>query len=341
MRMAIVGCGMMAENHIRAVRKMKNPRIVAVCDKDVRLAANMARRWNIGNHYNDFSQMLAEEDLSIVSLCTPPDTHASLAIEAIRNGTNILVEKPLTMSTLEAEQIVQSLKNSAVKLTVDYNMLLSKAMMKALSLVRKKVLGEVLAMRTVFLQRKDDYMASNESHWCHKLPGGRFGEMLSHPIYLLQSVLGNDLKVDRIYQDKRGSYSWMRGDELHISLRKERGFGNIYVSFNAPRTVVELEIYGTERILRVDLMSQIVMSLGSRTEGKTGAAIDTVSLSSKLLSSTVSNAATYLLRERGEYPLQTVYSDLVGSIDEDRDPMVTPYMAYNTVRIAEEICSAL
>lgn len=70
--------------------------------------------------------------------------------------------------------------------------------MKALALVRESAIGQVLGMEVRMLQTKDDQMTSDAKHWCHRLLGGRFGEMLAHPIYLLQSVLGNSITVARV-----------------------------------------------------------------------------------------------------------------------------------------------
>ena len=213
--------------------------------------------------------------------------------------------------------------------------------MKALSVIKKQAIGEILGIEIKCLHRRDDPMASDENHWCHTLLGGRFGEMLSHPVYLMQSVLGNDLQIDRIFTDKRGSYPWMSYDELHVVLQSEKGPGYIYVSFNAPRPATLVDIYSTEKILKIDLTNQTLIELGYRTLSKIDSARDCLGLSYKVLSLTIRNALEYLLRERGEYALRTIYTSFIDSIRKDKEPLITPKMAYNTVKTVEEICQRI
>jgi len=338
--MAIAGCGAIAREHLKALRSIDTLTVVALCDVDQGTVSRTSREWNIGRSYTSYSEMLEKEDLSIVSILTPPQTHASMAIEAIRRGVNVLLEKPLTMTTDEARSILEALKGSHVKLTLNYNALLNKRMIKALALIEESAIGQVLGMEVTMLQPKDDPMTSNAKHWCHRLPGGRFGEMLAHPIYLLQSVLGNSMDLVRVLAEKRGGFDWMPYDELHVLLRADKGIGRIYASFNAPRPAYLINIYGTERILNIDLLNGTLMMLGHRTESKADSAMDSLGISCELLFQTIRNTLVYLRRGRGQEPLQRAYTSLVDSIEGKGELIVNADMAYNTVKIAEEICKA-
>jgi hypothetical protein len=106
--------------------------------------------------------------------------------------------------------------------------------------------------------------------------------MLAHPVYLLQSIIGNRMDVEKILTDKRGSYGWMRNDELHAMLHGKDGTGQICVSFNASRPAYLVDIYGTQKVLSIDLMNQTLVALGTRTLSKTSAAIDSLSTSGEL-----------------------------------------------------------
>ena len=341
MRAAIVGCGAVARTHLRTLKRMGDIELAALCDKDQRAATAMSKEWNVGHYYTDPCEMLEKENLSIVSILTPPQFHASIAIEAIRRQVNVLVEKPLAMTSREAQQVLDSLKGSCVKLTVNHDWLFSKVMMDALHLYRTGALGKVLQMEVKVLHTQDDPMASNQNHWCHRILGGRFGEMLAHPVYLIQSILGYDLQIDRVLANKLGSYPWMTYDELHITLRRERVPGYIYVSFNSPRPAITIDIYGTLQILKIDPMNQIAFKSGPRTFSKMDSAKNCLGLSCQLLLATVRNALRYLLLEQGEYGLRFSYMSLIDSIKTDREPLVTPTMAYNAVRTVEEICQEI
>lgn len=339
---AIVGCGVIAQNHLRILKKLRSLKVVAVCDNDKKKAISTSEKWKIDHYYSDFSKMLSNEDISILSILTPPLSHAFLAVEAIKNGINVVIEKPLTMTTKEANPIISALRGSGAKMTVVYHWLFSKTMLKALSLIREQGIGKVLNVDFKFVHNtKDDPMASDPNHWCHKLLGGRFGEMLPHPVYVLQSILGDNLRTRKLFVSKRGNVPWLRNDELHAILQSEKGLGSLYVSLNAPRGMYVCDVYGTKEILRIDLTRQTLLRLGSSGVSKFSTAKDSLSEASRLLLLTIENALEFSFRKRGEYAISKIYTMFVDSVREGVEPPVTPEMAYNTVRIVEEMCKAI
>ena len=121
----------------------------------------------------------------------------------------------------------------------------------------------------------DDPMFANKNHWCHSLPAGRLGEMLAHPIYIMQAILGQ-LKVRSVQAMTLGSYPWVRFDELRVSLDANKGSASIYASFNSFRADVLIDIYGTQGMLQIDLDSDTLVQLKSGTELRIRAFIDSV-----------------------------------------------------------------
>jgi len=343
MNLAIVGCGMVANEHLKALKRVNGISVVALCDKDEETVNRMSKKWNIRSSYTDYSKMMNDQDLSIVSILTPPQAHVPVALEAIKRGINVVMEKPLTPSSGEARPLLDALKQSKVKLTVDHTMLFSRAMDGLTSLLRRGELGEVLGAAIQYLCTPDDSMAANQNHWSHSLPGGRFGEMLPHPIYAIQAVIGNDLVPDRVATWKRGKYPWMAHDELKVLFRNEKTqtWGDMYVSFNSIRPVINLVAYGTRRIVVVDVINQTLMELGKRGLGRLDSAQDLITQSGSLLRSTISNATRFLSLSTLEYPLQNMYRSFVTNISSGTEPLVTAEAAYETVRVTEQVCSQL
>jgi predicted dehydrogenase len=335
---AIVGCGIIAQTHLHALKKLKSLKVVAVCDTDKKIAIAASKKWKIDHYYTDFYKMLSDEDISILSILTPPSSHALLAIEAIKRGINVVVEKPLTMTTKEADSIINALRGSSAKMTVVYHFLFGKAMLESLSLIREQRIGEVLSVDMKMVQDGGiDPMASDPNHWSHKLLGGRFGEMLPHPVYVLQSILGDNLYIKKVFVSKRGKISWMPYDELHAILENGKGLGSLYVSLNAPRGSYTCDVYGTRKILKIDLTRQMVLQLEPIGLSNFSIAKDCLSEACRLSLLTVKNALQYSFRKPGDY-VSHVYSMFVDSIKNRCEPLVTPEMAYNTVKIVEEIC---
>jgi predicted dehydrogenase len=318
-----------------------NARLVAVCDISKETAARTAKEWGIPNYYTDFEKMLQETTPSIVSILTPPQFHAELATYALKSGVSTLIEKPLTMTTQDADRILNALKQSKGRMNVVYHHLFSLAGQQALRIVRTGELGDVIfASATLLHGVSDDSMGSNPTHWSHSLPGGRITEMLPHPVYLLQPFLGDNLEVDSVYTDKRGDRSWMLCDELEATLHSKNGMGSIYVSFNAPREATTLKLYGTKKILSIDLTNQTLISLGQRTRSKRASVQDVVNVSIQLISATAKNSPHFLRSTHGGYALQYAYRALMEE-EEGSYRRVAPKTAYETVRIVEDICKRI
>lgn len=335
---ALVGCGIISQVHLNALKQLKNFKVVAVCDTDEKKAIATSKQWRIAHYYTDVSKMLNEEKLSVLSILTPPSSHAFLAIEAIKRGINIVVEKPFTMTTKEAASILDALKGSSAKMTAVYHFLFSKAMLDSFSLIREQRIGEILKVDVKMVQNaRLDPMASDPNHWSHKLFGGRFGEMLPHPVYILQSFLGEKLYTKKVFASKRGNISWLSEDELYALLENENGLGSLYVSLNAPRVSYTCDVYGTKKILKIDLTRQMVLQMGYMPFSNLSIAKDCLSESRRLSLLTMKNAFQYSFRKSGSH-VSRVYSMFADSLRNRREPLVTPEMAYNTVKIVEEIC---
>ena len=339
---AIVGCGIIAQTHLQALKRINNLKVVAVCDTDKNKATATAKEWNIDHYYTDFSKMLSDENISILSILTPPSSHAYLAAEAIKHGINVLVEKPLTMTTKEADPIISALRGSSAKMTVVYHFLFSKAMLEALSLIRAQGIGEILSADMKMIQdARMDPMSSDPNHWSHKLFGGRLGEMLPHPVYVLQSILGDRLNTTKVFVSKRGNIPWMPFDELHAILENEKGLGSLYVSLNAPRNMYTCDVFGTRKILQIDITRQMVLQQGPMGVSNFSIAKDCLSDARSLSLLTTKNALQYSFHKHGAYGVSHVYTMFIDSIRNNNEPLVTPEMAYNTVKIVEEICTAI
>ena len=119
LRIGLVGAGRIAtESHLPVLKTLDNVDVVALCDQNVRLAKEVASRFEIKNVFADLEDMLTKEKLDLVDICTPPRTHASLSIQAMEAGCHVLVEKPMATSVHEADQMIEISKKHNVKLCV-------------------------------------------------------------------------------------------------------------------------------------------------------------------------------------------------------------------------------
>mgnify|MGYP000081419131 CR=1 FL=1 len=111
MKYALIGCGRIAVNHIKAALNNRLE-IVAVCDVlPEKMDALLAKYDLAGDpsikRYTDYRQMLSENELTLVSIATESGLHAQIALDCIDAGVNVIIEKPMAMSMADAEEIIR------------------------------------------------------------------------------------------------------------------------------------------------------------------------------------------------------------------------------------------
>ena len=337
MKVGIVGCGNISGLHVNVWRDVGTS-VAAACDMNKKTAMHFAEKWKIPSYYTDFSRMLQSEDLFAISICTPPQSHADLAIEALEAGCHVVVEKPFTVTTKEAEKVMHTLQNSSAKLTIIHNQLFEQSMLRAMDQIKAGAIGQVIGMNVGILHSKDEQMAANKNHWCHKLPGGRFGENLPHTVYLLQAVLGS-LEVKSIYTDKLGNYPWMPIDELRVILQANGKFGTIHIGFNAPGSQIVnvcADIYGTGGAIQAQIypVSSLLVTKPGRGIWVFENAVHQAKIGLAYLS-------TLLAKRKGPWSFSAAHALIIRSFVEsifgNGEPLVTPEMGHEQVRIVEHI----
>ena len=121
MNYALIGCGRIATNHIKAAVN-NHLNIVAVCDvkeeaMETLLAKHGLEKDASIKRYTDYRQMLAENDITLVSIATESGIHAEIALHCIDCGVNVIIEKPMAMSIDDAEEIIRRSEEKHVKVS--------------------------------------------------------------------------------------------------------------------------------------------------------------------------------------------------------------------------------
>ncbi|TLZ99090.1 MAG: Gfo/Idh/MocA family oxidoreductase, partial [Methanobacteriota archaeon] len=116
MRVGVIGVGSMGQNHVRVYSEIAD--VVGIADPDVKAGGVVSNRFNV-SYYTDSTHLLKEE-LDAVSVCVPTEHHAKVALDVIRAGIPLLVEKPLAATVEEAKRIVDAAKKAGVTLAVGH-----------------------------------------------------------------------------------------------------------------------------------------------------------------------------------------------------------------------------
>jgi predicted dehydrogenase len=181
-RICIVGLGSIAQTiHLPILSKFPDVEIVAVCDIDRAKAQFVADKFKVRRYYNNFEKMLAiEQDLDGIDICTPTILHKDMAIAALTEKNNILIEKPLARTSIEAEEITAAAKKFHQTLMVGMNNRFRPDTMILKSFIEDKALGKLFYAKAGWFKK-----LNTESAWLTKKTQSGGGVVLDLGIVML------------------------------------------------------------------------------------------------------------------------------------------------------------
>src|SRR6202521_3086319 len=254
-RVGLVGAGYISEFHASAVQRVPHARLVGVADVDTSRAARLAARFGVSTIFPTMEALISE-GIDVIHILTPPDTHAQLAIAALKNGCHVLVEKPLATCVEDVDRISAAAEAAGKSVCVNHSLLYDRFVSKALGLVRSGAIGVPLSF---------DYFRSSEypPYRGGPLPvhyrngGYPFLDQGVHAVYLAESFLGaiEDVKT---YHGTYGGDSNLLFDEWRVAAQCQRGTANIQISWNVRPLQSWFVVQGTEGVLRANLFAMWV-----------------------------------------------------------------------------------
>ena len=151
LKVGIIGTGWIAEAHIREYNEMPDVEVVAMADLIPGKAEKFKETWNVPGEvrfYPSHKEMLDNEELDAVSVCTYNATHAECTIYALEKGVNVLLEKPMTVTLEEAAAICKAEKKSGKIVSVGFQPRLDANMQMIKKIVESGELGEIYYIQT-------------------------------------------------------------------------------------------------------------------------------------------------------------------------------------------------
>src|SRR3954468_2320117 len=121
LRVAIVGCGKIADAHASQIRRIAGCEIVGVCDTEPLMARQLAERFPVAAHFSDVEALIADARPDVVHITTPPESHFHLAQWCLERGCHVYVEKPFTLHVADAETLIAFASRQGLKLTVGHD----------------------------------------------------------------------------------------------------------------------------------------------------------------------------------------------------------------------------
>ena len=188
-----IGCGNVTEQKSGpAFKKIEGSEVVAVMSRDGAKAQAYAEKRNIPKWYDDALSLIEDPDVNAVYIATPPSSHATYAIMAMKAGKPVYVEKPMAVTYEECSRINRISRETGVPCFVAYYRRYMPYFMKVKELVQNQVIGNVINIQIRFAQPPYDLDYNKNNLPWRVQPdisgGGYFYDLAPHQLDLLQDI---------------------------------------------------------------------------------------------------------------------------------------------------------
>jgi predicted dehydrogenase len=271
LKVALVGCGQIADAHLAEVRRIPCAELVAVCDRHLDLAKQAAARFGVPGIYEDMGQMLAATSPDVVHVTTPPHTHEAVARQILEAGSHVYIEKPFTVDAAEARSLLRVADMRSRLVCVGHDQLFDPIWEEVRRCVASGKLGRVVHIDSVQGYNLEGpfgkVLTTETNHWVLRLPGGLFQNTISHGLYKITDFLLDD--------EPRVWATWFHEPpttpfptELRVLLRGDQVTGSLLFSSCIRPIQRVARIHGTRGSLEVDFDAQIIRHYrGARLPG--------------------------------------------------------------------------
>lgn len=222
MKYALVGCGRVSPNHIKAAVE-NGFEILAVCDIDDSHIDDMfSRAVECGKEsirrYSSYTQMYDMEKPQLISIALPSGLHAHAALEAIKRGINVIIEKPIAMSSTDAEEIIRQAQINNVKVAACHQNRFNIAVQQMRKALEDGRFGDIShGAVTIRWDRGEDYYSQADWRGKFSSDGGTLMNQCIHGIDLLLWMCGGELK--RVYgSTRRHFHPYIEAEDVGVAV---------------------------------------------------------------------------------------------------------------------------
>ena len=237
LRVGVVGCGYWGPNLIRNFVMNDATRCSSVADLEPERLSSVKKVFSTLATTTDAEDIFTDSEIDLVAIATPVSSHYHLAKRALEEGKHVLIEKPLTASAVEAEELCELAERKGVLLLVDHTLLFTGAVRKLKELVEAGELGEIRYVDSTRINL-GVYQDDVSVIW----------DIGPHELSILQFLLGREPdEVSTVaashVSEKPGLY-----DIAYLSLKYGRAIAHVSMSWLSPVKVRQTIIGGTKKM---------------------------------------------------------------------------------------------
>jgi predicted dehydrogenase len=214
----IIGCGRIAYKHAEAIKKNEKANLLYVCDIIEERAVDYKKKYGAERYFTDYHEMLEMPDLDVVNICTPSGMHAEMGIAAAKAGKHVIVEKPMALSSIDADALINACDENRVKLAVCFQNRFNPPVQKLRRALEEGRFGKLThASAVVRWFRPQDYYDQAPWRGTWAMDGGCLMNQSIHNIDLLQWMMG---PVESVFGYTANNFRKIEAEDVGVAVLK-------------------------------------------------------------------------------------------------------------------------
>jgi predicted dehydrogenase len=309
LKVAIVGCGKIADAHASQIQRIKGCEIVGVCDREPLMARQLYERFPVKRYFSDLIELLSETRPDVAHITTPGQSHFEIAKLCLERGCHVYVEKPFTVNEEQARALIGLANQKGLKLTAGHDDQFSHVARRMRSLVQSGYLGDgPVHMESYYCYEigQSGYagaLLGDPRHWVRMLPGKLLQNIISHGVARIAEFLVSDspkvIACGFVSPLLKSLGETEIIDELRVIIcDEERSTAYFTFSSQMRPDLHQFRIYGTENGLMLDQDQETLIKFrGKRYKSYLEKFLPPVMFAGQYLVNLTRNVGTFLARD--------------------------------------------
>jgi len=329
LKVAIVGCGKIADSHASEIQEIAGCEIVGVCDNEELMAKQLYDRFPVKKYYSNLDQLLDEARPDVVHVTTPPKTHFSIGMKCLEAGCHTYIEKPFTLHMEETEKILDLANRTGRKVTVGHDGQFSVVARRMRKLISDGYLGEApVHMDSFWCYDLGDAvyakaLLDDKKHWARTMPGGLLHNIISHGVSKIAEHFTSEnprvIAHGFVSPFLKNLGEQVLVDELRTIISEEQGT-TAYFTFSTQMkpSLHQFSIYGHQNGIMIDEDKRLLIKLhGNNYKSYAEHFIPPVKFARQYLSNFVHNTRLFLAKDfhmdvGKKYLIESFYRSITG-----------------------------
>jgi len=245
LRVAVIGTGFWGKNQARVFSQLPQAKLMCICDANPTTASAIGSQFEVEGA-TDLNNVLSRRDIDAVTICTPTVTHRDIATRALEAGKHVLVEKPMTNTAVEGNELLSLAKKKGLRIMPGHIERFNPAVTYLKSLVDERALGNIMLL-----------LARRVGRWPERIGDvGVVRDTAIHDIDLARYIFADE--VSAVYA-QIGSLRHSKEDYAEIMLQFSKG-GTAFIDANwlTPQKTRTMIVTGSDATAELDYITQQV-----------------------------------------------------------------------------------